>query len=211
MDADSWTWNFGDGSESSKEAPSHTFESNENYSVSLMASNATTGCKDTIIQEIFVQKPEALFFTNPDTFACVYNLPSSQYDFISFDSYPSEQVANYCRAEPYSWNFGDHTDWKRTSSHKYSYSYMDKGTGKTKISLVVEDSKGCTDTLTKEYNLYEPIIDFELDTTSGCYPKFDVQALNLDVDETVKDFYWIFNNKDTIKNKLSTSYTFEGA
>jgi len=213
MEADAFRWDFGDGDTNSEdEQVEHSFVSDKRYQVSLLASNATTGCADTLVHEIFAQEASALFKTTPDSFACVYHLPLSKFDKIKAEGDPSSGVAEYayCEAEPYIWNFGDSRKWERSSNKPIFHPYMFKANGVTKISLVVEDNKGCTDTLSREYKLIEPTLDFAMDTTSGCVPGFEVQFTNLHKDASVVDYYWIMNNADTVYNKGFTKYTFKG-
>ncbi len=64
----SWNWSFGDGTFSTLPNPTHTYTLNGNYTVQLIATNSA-GCKDTIIQDMFVQGlplPDA----GNDTTAC---------------------------------------------------------------------------------------------------------------------------------------------
>ena len=44
----SWSWNFGDGSSSTEQNPSHTYLANGTYSVSLTATNAESGSNTTV-------------------------------------------------------------------------------------------------------------------------------------------------------------------
>ncbi len=54
----SYLWNFGDGSSSTDFSPTHTFSSNGNFTVTLIAFNSF-GCADTIVRSnyIVVQRP----------------------------------------------------------------------------------------------------------------------------------------------------------
>jgi gliding motility-associated-like protein len=66
--ADSYVWNFGDGSGTSTVfSPTHSFPSEEpgNYTVTLVATNAA-GCVDTAIAIVIVE--EDLIFYVPNTF-----------------------------------------------------------------------------------------------------------------------------------------------
>ena len=50
----SWKWLFGDGTISTQQAPSHTYTSYGTYSVSAIATNASTGCTDTMTYPNFI-------------------------------------------------------------------------------------------------------------------------------------------------------------
>ena len=49
----SWAWNFGDGGTSTQQNPTHTFNSNGAYTISLTVSNGTA--QDTEIKEAYIQ------------------------------------------------------------------------------------------------------------------------------------------------------------
>ncbi|MBX7238353.1 MAG: PKD domain-containing protein, partial [Bacteroidia bacterium] len=48
LNATSYQWNFGDGGTSTVATPTHTYNSSGNYTVTLIASNAS-GCRDTLV------------------------------------------------------------------------------------------------------------------------------------------------------------------
>lgn len=52
--ADRWTWTFGDGTNSSKKDPSHTFRKKGIYNVKLTATNAF-GCKSSVSKKVNVE------------------------------------------------------------------------------------------------------------------------------------------------------------
>lgn len=55
----SWLWNFGDGSSSNQQNPSHTYTSNGTYSVSLTATNAFGSDTQTLSAYITISLPAA--------------------------------------------------------------------------------------------------------------------------------------------------------
>lgn len=66
----SYEWIFGDGNGSSEENPSHTYTTNGDFNVSLIATTATGGCVDTITVNDVVTvylTPQASFQANPNT------------------------------------------------------------------------------------------------------------------------------------------------
>jgi|GEM_PF-605046 len=68
LNADSYAWNFGDGSTSGDIAPSHTFPAGSagNYTITLIAYNAL-GCSDTAYKEITVKEDVVYFIPNTFT------------------------------------------------------------------------------------------------------------------------------------------------
>jgi PKD repeat protein len=108
-----WDWNFGDPGSgafdtSSSANPVHTFNTDGNYFVSLIAYN-TLGCHDTVYGQVVVNKTVAPVFTNSST--CFGSLMS----FFSPTNPGTETVT-------WQWSFGDagtSTIWPMTS-HFYA-------------------------------------------------------------------------------------------
>lgn len=63
--ATNWEWDFGDGTSSSSQNPSHTFTSNGTHTVCLIASNST-GCADSVCYTVDVDVTE--FINIPNVF-----------------------------------------------------------------------------------------------------------------------------------------------
>ncbi|MGB1317123.1 MAG: PKD domain-containing protein, partial [Flavobacteriales bacterium] len=137
-DAVSWFWDFGDGSSSNLQNPSHIYTESGLFSISLVVTNAN-GCTDTILNPDLVELsgPSGEFDFFPDTVGC------PPYD-ITFTS-EAENVATY------TWDFGDgFLGTGETTTHTYTQ------TGSYIPTLILEDNNGCTftyqsaDTLTIE-------------------------------------------------------------
>ena len=125
-----YLWDFGDGTNSSLAAPSHTFSAPGVYNVCLVAYSFICG-SDTLCQPVTVTGVStpcnALFniaddTLNPDPNAhYVYNL-------------------SYGATLTYLWDFGDGTtSTSATPSHVYS------GTGPYLLCLSIDNGAGCTD------------------------------------------------------------------
>lgn len=125
-----YSWNFGDGSTSSQANPTHTYNTEGSYSVSLVATDAI-GCTDTFTRRNFVK----------------IRLP-----VVSIDSLPREGCAPFTcsfntrliSSEPavsYLWDFGDGT----TSAQANPTHTFDSGL--FQIRLIISTAGGCTDTL----------------------------------------------------------------
>lgn len=56
---DSWQWNFGDGSTSSLQSPTHAYTSSGTYTVKLVVTSGPLGCADSITKTISVQDAPA--------------------------------------------------------------------------------------------------------------------------------------------------------
>ena len=92
----SWTWNFGDGTSSSLQNPTHTYASAGNYTVTLSISSAA--CNNSTSSTITVGTPppgcQANFYSTPN---------SSNANMILFTDNSTGSPTSW------SWNFGDGT------------------------------------------------------------------------------------------------------
>ena len=78
-----WHWDFGDGSTSTEQFPTHTYEFPGTYSVSLYTSSET-GCKDTVVKNDYVTVTPSPIYSG--VFATVYPNPFKEKFTIKFIS-----------------------------------------------------------------------------------------------------------------------------
>jgi gliding motility-associated-like protein len=132
--ADSWTWNFGDGSPtSSVQNPVHDYALPGNYSVSLTVSNTGAGCSftKTIMVQVVYEVPT---FTVSNPVICK-NSP------VTFNA----KVGNRSNVVLYTWTLGDGTtviDSTGTITYKYTK------TGTYNVTLTIKDINGCSNSVT---------------------------------------------------------------
>ena len=130
--ADSYSWNFGDGTSDTARNPVHLYSTTGIYIVSLTVFNNITGCSYTRNANVNVVDERAAF-TASDTVICRTNTVT----FTATGNNPSN-VASY------RWEFGDGSFANNaTAIKRFNVS------GFYTISLVVTDIYGCRDTLTK--------------------------------------------------------------
>ena len=140
----SWTWNFGDGTTSGDQNPTHTYNNPGTYNVSLIIDNIY-GCFDTIVKPVTIVAIPVPAFT-VDT-ACV----GSGINFINTSS-PSGLT--------YSWSFSN-----GATSGNTNPSIIIGSAGNYSATLIVLDSLGCGDTLTVPFVVNpQPVANF---TSSG--------------------------------------------
>lgn len=132
--ADTWAWDFADGSTSTLQNPSHTFAASGIYNVKLTVTNTLTGCSYTIVNIITILNEHADFIAT-DTAIC-------KGAFANFHT----QNLNPANILSYSWRFGDGstlTETTGTVQHRYNV------TGRYTVSLTIVDIHGCTDSIVK--------------------------------------------------------------
>ena len=123
----SWTWNFGDGSTSSQQNPSHTYAHAGNYEVCLTIHD-DHGCSTTTCHSVTVQGVQSECHANFD-FAQITN--TLDVNFTDQSSSPNTILS-------WSWTFGDgSTSTVQNPSHTYSQD------GNYEVCLTITDDSGC--------------------------------------------------------------------
>ncbi len=170
-EAVSFTWEFGDGTGSSAQNPTHIYNTPGTYPITLIT-EGPKGCQDTLTktQGITIPGPIAAP-TAPDTAICLG-------DTVHFGN------GSY-NTDIREWSFGDGTtDSAKTPKHVY------QDTGHYEVFLSVRDSTGCTDMagLKKGIRVYpRPEARFSVSDTVGCEP---LAVVFSDSSENVQNWQW---------------------
>jgi len=123
-----WMWNFGDGSYSTGKNALHTYDEAGNYDVRLMVYNAF-GCTDTLVSSVQVYNNNVDWIL-PET---ICEGLESQFEDQSLSGIQ------------WLWDFGDgNTSTARNPTHTY------QAKGNYTVSLTVDNSLGCQNTVTTE-------------------------------------------------------------
>ncbi len=150
--ADTWFWDFGDGTSSTQQSPVHTFPGQNSYTITLVVSNTLTGCVDSTKKQLPIGTPNAGFVADT-TNGCLY-LTVHFSDTSTF-------------ASSWLWTFGD-----SFSSTQQSPTHTFTDTGKYTIQLIINPGQQCSDTITKVQ--YITVYGIKLNPTanpaSGCAP-----------------------------------------
>jgi gliding motility-associated-like protein len=155
----SYFWDFGvlnqTNDTSNLENPSFTFPDTGVYIIKLIV-NKFGACKDSISRPFGVYPG---FFPNFNSTGVCYNSP------IQFTD---ASTTNYGVINSWSWNFGDAAVLSDTS-HLQNPTYQYPNSGSKPVQLIVTNSKGCIDTVTKNIALIDkPIIDLPFKDTLIC-------------------------------------------
>lgn len=119
-----YNWNFGDGTTSTQQSPTHVYKRPGNYTVSLKVNNA---CNDSIINPVNIGTPEAAIT------AKITVLSDTSGNNIYFQGSATGGTAPYT----YAWNLGDSTT---ASTPTVYHNYINPGVHQ--VSLTVTDSTG---------------------------------------------------------------------
>lgn len=187
--ANSWNWDFDDGTSSALQNPTHTFLSPGVYQVSLSTQNNGSGCSQYI----------PVYST--------FNIIGGDVQF----SYITERCPPYTAyftdssvsAVSWLWDFGDGaTSTQQHPTHIYS------SPGSYTVSLTITTSDGCTYTSTHNYAVnFEPLVAAPIAQTTDSIPPFTVQFLANSQGAT--GWFWDFGDGGT-STQQNPVYTFNG-
>lgn len=173
-------WDFGDGQNSSDENPIHTYNTSGIFDVSLfITDNYSCNSELKIDDHINVLDNQLnASFTIDKPFGCV--LPHT----INFTNNTVGSGLTYL------WTYGDSSSSILTSPAPFTYNNF----GIDTISLIVNSSVGCTDSISQIVDINPFSSDFMIDTTGGCQP-FTANFTDLSTGSTF--WKWDFGNGDT--------------
>ena len=153
--ADTWNWDFGDGTSSTNPSLTHTYATAGIYTVKLTVTNNASGCQHfkTLLVRVITEHAN---FMAQDTVICKGSTISFQTVNI-----------NPLNISSFSWDFGDGSSIisaTQNTSHLYSQA------GHYSVRLIITDLVGCSDTLVKPlYILVNgPTTQFTASTTGTC-------------------------------------------
>ncbi len=169
-----WTWDFGDGSGSSLQNPSHNFPGPGTYNVSLIVENIY-GCTDTLVLPVVISPLPVPSFT-VDT-ACAGSVIN-----ITNTSTPP--------GSSWDWHFSN-----GSTSTSQNPSVVLGGPGTYTGTLIVTDSSGCTDSVTQNIIVNpQPVAGFTTSAPNGCQ-SMPVSFTNTSTGGT--GYWWNFGDGDT--------------
>lgn len=172
-----WVWDFGDDITQTFSAPpfAHQYADTGTYTVKLTVKDAD-GCVDafTLADPVKVSAPKA-YFGAAQTLFCP-GLPLAFTD------------SSRGKGLTYVWDFGD----GKTSTVQNPSNVYDAGT--YTVKLVVTDSEGCSDSLTRtDYiDVRKPVAAFEAKDTSSTCQLLEAKFFNRS--ENYESFYWDFGD-----------------
>ncbi len=186
LGADTWLWNFGDSTSSAVRHPVHNYASTGSYIVTLLVTNAATGCSYTKRQAISVIDEKADFKV-ADTAVC----KGSSINFSAFNINPAN-IASYF------WNFGDGSSG---TSPAGMVAHVYKLAGNYSVTLIITDLLGCKDTMIKSLyiHVYGPSAVFTSSVPGSCLNDTITFIDNSYSDGThnIRQWIWDFGDKVT--------------
>ena len=186
-----WLWNFGDGTTSTQQDPTHTYATPGTYTVTLTITNVL-GCGDTEVKSNLVQiyQPPTAAFTPVDTAGCAPLTLS----FFNGSTQGDEALTGY------QWNFGNgNSSTQPTPTQSFS------APGLYQVQLVAIDANGCTDTVRHPVRVRAlPTVEFSASDTSGCAPR-SIQFFDQSLGQTaIVSRLWEFGDGNTSTQAFPT-------
>ena len=191
IQADTWLWNFGDGSTSRSRNPIHTYTIAGTYNVSLRVEDTVVGGSNTKIlpMAVVVEVPVA-DFNGTSLFGC------------------GPLTANFnntsSTAASYLWNFGDgNTSTLQSPSHTYN------SPGLYTVSLKITTANSCTNTRTRSnyIQVVGPNVNFGLSGIPPTNPPYTFNYRDL-TNFSSPPISWLWNfgdgNTSTLQNPSHT-------
>ncbi|MCO6495495.1 MAG: PKD domain-containing protein [Bacteroidetes bacterium] len=166
-------WDFGDGSTSTDNNPSHQYSDTGRYTITLIAYSAN-GCSDTLKRMIVISPTPIPNFNFTNQCAGV------PIQFKDSTKTFNDVIVNW------SWSFGDST-FSNLNIENKSYA---KG-GSYNVKLVVTNMAGCSDSVSKIVKVhYKPLVNFSVPHTCSHQ---DLAISNLSsVADTTLSYQWNF-------------------
>ncbi|HET6225220.1 MAG TPA: PKD domain-containing protein [Bacteroidia bacterium] len=178
-----WLWNFGDTFTADVKNPSHAYTKGGTYPVTLIVSSQDK-CRDTL------QAPISINYNPVAHFSSLGVCLKEGVQFQDSTTVIGDSVIKWI------WNFGDGktADMKNPLHHFPTYTTYS-------VSLIVESSKGCIDSIKKSLNIKKgPIADFTSDN-----PLANVKQPVHFSDKSIDGVSWFWNFGDTTaSNHTST-------
>ncbi|MBK8807583.1 MAG: gliding motility-associated C-terminal domain-containing protein [Bacteroidales bacterium] len=181
-----YMWNFGDGTSSSKQNPTHYFRNYSRvkdtvYTVSLNVENIN-GCTHLY-----------------DTVIAIYHRPYSDFTLGNIPGcspLPVQINNNSLGFDSLVWNFGDTTAISNFSGSIFSHTYSNLRSEifNFPITLTSYTDKGCSDTITRNAPVYPQVI-VNFDVVSGCDPHTINSFNNTTINAIV--YNWNFGDSES--------------
>ncbi|RLD83828.1 MAG: hypothetical protein DRJ02_12400, partial [Bacteroidetes bacterium] len=133
----SWDWNFGDGSTSVMQNPTHAYATTGSFNV-ILTVTSTDGCTSSITQVITVDPLPVPDFTT-DAPVC----SGDSVHFTNLSSSPNGYIAQWI------WDFGDGNTVTIDYPNNPNVAHLYASTGTYAVLLTVTDSDNCQNTTSK--------------------------------------------------------------
>lgn len=192
----SWLWNFGDGTFSTLQNPTHVYSGPGTYNVTLISYSkpGQTGCSDTTVVPVTV-------YANP-----VAGFTSNVYCVGGQSTFTDTSIANDPNGfASWLWTFSGGTPYTDTQQNPTT---VFSGQGTHQVKLVVTNTNGCMDSITVPVTTTSFPVDFYHDTVcvGGTTSFNDLSVPN--APDTIVNWFWDFGDGSTGSGTPSPTHTY---
>ena len=203
-----WDYNDGSGSVSSLNPHNHIFnnlvESDQTYNIKMVATD-TNGCQNSTNQNA-----TAYSYINPSFGIIHASSKGSKADQLLGGCTPFDielTDSSTCNGT-WTWDFGDGTSDVNNSqppTKDLTYTNSDNTepleNEEYTITLIVENTQGCTKTTSQTLEVYpRSIPKFNVNNIEGCHPLV-VEFENTTIDDSSSQYYWVLGDGATSVNE----------
>lgn len=182
--ANSYTWNYGDGSMSQNADTVHTHiyaapgDEVEIFTIVLTAFN-DIGCSASQSLD-FTLFPQVIALFSTDTAGCAPHVAP----------FTNQSVG----ATNFTWNFGD-GGVSSLPQPTYTFNTLNNEDSVFPVELIAQNIYGCSDTANVNVHVYHnPIADIAIDSLFGCYPQNVTFANN---SQGADSYLWVYGTGET--------------
>jgi PKD repeat protein len=196
----SWLWNFGDGTTSALQSPTHIYMAAGTYTVTLSVTD-TIGCTNSVSKNLSILAiPSASFY---------YTFPACVQSTISFTDL--SQTNGGGAIVSWQWNFGDPASGTNNTSSLQNPVHIFTIPGTYQVSLTVSNITGCYSIITMNIDVHQkPTAQFSFTTPALNQPVYFTD-LSLPGAGSLVTWNWDFGdgNSSFLQNPVHT-YTLPG-
>ncbi len=195
-----YSWDFGDGSTSTLQSPTHTYAVGGTYPIKLVVTT-NNGCKDSIVQNVTLHaQPTGVDFSVNANAQC---LSSNSFGFATNATVSTGSIT-------YNWTFGDGgTSALQNPTHAYA------AAGTYLVKLVIATDYGCNDSATHSITVYpQPAAGFTINNSQQCFSNNGFAFTNTSTVSSgnIANYSWSFGDGQTSTVQNPThSYTITGS
>jgi gliding motility-associated-like protein len=174
-----YIWDMGDNSSLQNiQNTSHNYDTSGTYTTQLLVVS-TFGCKDSLSKTVDVfPKPIAYFTSNDDCSGITTT-------FTDASVTSSGTITNW------NWNFGDGSPQNTTQSPSHLYAVA----GVKSVTLTINNSFGCADTITKNATVYfNPIASFSYTNVCSGDSMYFTNNSTVDTSAVITSYIWGFGD-----------------